>query len=408
MTQPSLDLDPSVPAPAAAEPAADPVAAAGFEVGFEYARYGLVPAPGLLLDGTPVGQGWHAGRAVFGRRPRPSTPAVRQWLELRTEAWRTGVAFEPMQLTPHFLARIRVERCPVLRASLGGGRDHPAAAWVERLNPRAGYAAGNVAWMSRAAAAAARGIDHAEAVRRARQAAVGTGSDVDPDAGAWWRVAALRSYATPLPFAEAAALPLAVLPPSRVRLLNAVQGLQALLTLQFATPGCGERMRALGDQLPTSALRQDFALWVGALMPRAVEAQPQLRASGLALEDAWLVERVLRRWHQFALALGEAGVAKLLAHALALPLPGRVAVEHGEGQAVDGWSLASDGRLSGAGAPRQPGRDCAGQGALRSPNRPQTPHPPPAAALPAIRRRTGRPPAHPAPRATAVPPRAAR
>jgi hypothetical protein len=416
MTQPSLDLDPSLPAPApaAAEPAADPVAAAGFEVGFEHARYGLVPLPGLLLDGTPIGQGWHAGRAVFGRRPRAGTPAVRQWLELRTEAWRSGVAFEPLQLTPHFLARIRVERCPVLRVSLGGGRDHPAAAWVERLNPRAGYAAGNVAWMSRAAAAAARGVDHAEAVHRARQAAGGTGSDIDPDAGAWWRVAALRSYATRLPFAEAAALPLAVLPPSRVRLLNAVQGLQALLTLQFATPGCGERMCALGDQLRTSELRQDFALWVGALMPRAVEAQaqPQQRASGLALEDAWLVERVLRRWHQFALALGEAGVAQLLAHALALPLPGRVALEHGEGQAVDGWSLASDGRLSGAGAPRQPGPDSARHGTVQLPNRPQTPPspppPPPAAALPAIRRRTGRPPVHPAPRATAGPLRAAR
>ncbi|MFN9764297.1 MAG: hypothetical protein ACK57L_04145 [Pseudomonadota bacterium] len=459
MKQPPLDLDPAIPASFAAEETADPVAAAGFEVGFEHARYGLAPPASLLLDCTPVGQGWRAGRAVFGRRPRPATAAVRQWLELRTEAWRAGVVFEPLQLTPQFLARIRVDRCPVLRLALGGGRHDPAAACVERLNPRGGYAAGNVALLSRAALTAGAGVDHTEAVRRARRAQDEGAERGGLDAGAWWRLAALRSYATPLPFPEAAALPLAVLPPSRVRLLNAVQGLQALLTLQFTAPGCGERLRAFGDGLPAPALRQDFALWVGALMPRALEAQPRALVAqpraltaqppthgcGQALEDAWLAERVLRRWLAFALGLGETGVAAQLERALALPVPGRVAVEHGASQAVDGWSLGSDGRLSGVAAesrrpaaptgpapmrPQGPSRvqpqsqaraharapatvqarsAATAEPAAMSPTRIGRPgSAPPAGALPALRRRTGRTPASPVPRATAAPPRAAR
>ena len=51
------------------------------------------------------------------------------------------------------------------------------------------------------------------------------------------------SYATPLPHAVAAALPMLVLPPPRLRLLNAVQCLQALLTLQFTREGYTQRTR---------------------------------------------------------------------------------------------------------------------------------------------------------------------
>jgi hypothetical protein len=383
-SNPTLDLD------AAAPSHADPVDSAGFDLGFEHARHGLVPPPGLLLDGTPVGQGWRAGRSVFGGRTRPATPAVRQWLELRTEAWRTGIAFEPLQLTPAFLAQIRPARCPVLRVALTGGRSDPAAACVERLNPQAGYAAGNVAVLSRAAVQVRADVVVLDSVRRARQAEASDGPVEGLEAGAWWRLAVLRSFATPLPFFEAAGLPLAVLPPNRVRLLNAVQGLQALLTQHFMAPGWGERLRAIGATLPEHTLRQDFNLWVGAMLPRVLEAHQhrsdETRDLRAALEDAWLAERVMRRWQHFALALGEAGVATLLERALALPLPGRVALAHGAAQAVDGWALDAGGRIS---APRARGGST------------------PAPAVPAIRRRTVRTPALPASRATAAPPRAA-
>ena len=51
-----------------ATPATDLGDQAGFQIGWDHAHHGLVPPAGLLLDGTPIGQGWRAGRAVFGRR----------------------------------------------------------------------------------------------------------------------------------------------------------------------------------------------------------------------------------------------------------------------------------------------------------------------------------------------------
>ena len=58
-------------------------------------------------------------------------------------------------------------------------------------------------------------------------------------------VAALKSLATPLPHDEAARIPLLVLPPNRVRLVNPIQELQAVLTLQLSVPGWGQRARTV-------------------------------------------------------------------------------------------------------------------------------------------------------------------
>ena len=52
----------------------------------------------------------------------------------------------------------------------------------------------------------------------------------------WARLATLMSCCTPLSHSEAANLPLLVLPPPRLRLLNPVQAVQAGLTLCFARP----------------------------------------------------------------------------------------------------------------------------------------------------------------------------
>jgi len=339
MQQDTLSLDsPGLPRTGAPDDA-------GFELGWDHARHGLVPPPGLLLDGTPVGQGWRAGKAVFGARTLAASRAVRQWLELRTEAWRQGIGFETGQLGAAHLASLEVERCPVLRLRLGGCEE--SAPRFERLNPQAAYAAGNVVQMSRAAAAARAGVDIAEAVRRARRSEITAEPVHGLDAGAWWRVAVLRSFTTPLPFAEAARLPLAVLPPNRVRLLNGVQGLQALLTLQFCAPGWGERLRRIADLLPEHSLRHDFNLFVGALVPRVLQAQALQLDLRRTLEDAWTAERVMRRWQHFALSLGEAGCDALLARVAETPLPGRVTLWHEPAQAVEGWGLEAP-------APRAP------------------------------------------------------
>ncbi len=347
----------------------------GFDIGWDHAHHGLVPPPELLLDGTPVSQGWLAGKAVYGARTLSCTRHTRLWLQLRVQAWRLGIPFEGQQLTPNYLAQIQAARCPVTRELLQGARGQPDTLVVARLNADAGYAAGNVAVMSLAAARAGVGLSVQDCVRQAHRAAVlsaGTHSAgiaaaaVTPQpasnvaaqtlsasapnpaphshgdnlsAAAWWRLAALRSYATPLPFAVVAVLPLAVLPPNRVRLLNAVQGLQALLTRSFLAPRWSERCRRFAQWLPEHTLRQDFNLFVGAMAPRVLEAGCDAGALRQALEDAWLNERVLRRWQHFALQLGETAAEALLARATEAGLAGIRTLHHANEQATDGWAL---------------------------------------------------------------------
>jgi hypothetical protein len=318
----------------------------GFDIGRDHAHHGLVPPAELLLEGTPVGQGWRAGRAVFGARTLAASRATRQWLALRVLAWRRGVAFELHQLTPQYLVQLDAERCPVLRTSLGGAPGHPDAAVIDRLNPHAGYAAGNLATLSRRAVLARTGVDVPQALRHARRIESGAATIDGLDGAQWLRLAALRAFATPLPFHEAVQVPLAVLPPNRVRLLNAAQGLQALLTLQFASPGWAARTRAAAEWLTEPALRHDYNLFIGALAPRVVEAGAHGVALRPALEDAWLDSRVQRRWQHFALSLGEAAVASLLDRLAAQGVPGSRLISHGADQATEGWALDECGRVS--------------------------------------------------------------
>ena len=315
----------------------------GFDIGWDHAHHGLVPPAELLLEGTPPGQGWRAGKAVFGSRTLPAQRSTRQWLALRTLAWRRGIAFETQQLRPHYLAQIHTEHCPVLRVPLGGSADH--AAVIERLNPDAGYAAGNLAMISQAAAQARTGVGVLESLRLAQRSASSGEPLAGLDAAAWTRLAVLRSFAMHLPFFEAARLPLAVLPPNRVRLLNPAQGLQALLTLQFATPGFSARTRAVAELLPAHTLRQDFSLFVGALAPRVLEAQASATNPRVALEDAWLNERVQRRWQHFLLSLGEPATEALLDRCATQGLAGVRTLQHAPEQATEGWALAQGGRV---------------------------------------------------------------
>jgi hypothetical protein len=337
MTQTLLALDAHTAAPA--ETAAD---RSGFDLGWDHAHHGLVPPAELLLDGTPIGQGWRAGRAVFGRRTLAATHATRVWLALRLRAWREGVPFENQLVTAHYVAQLQVDRCPVTRQLLGGAPADPDAAVVERLNPLAGYAAGNLAQMSQRAAAALRSTDVLSALRHARRAHDNDTPVEGLDAGAWWRLATLRAYATPMPFYEAARLPLAVLPPNRVRLLNTAQGLQALLTMLFCSPGWSARCREIGALLPEHTVRQDYNLFVGALAPRLLEAGSDPAAQRRALEDAWLRERVQRRWQHFLLSLGEAAAEVLVEKAAALGLAGVRTLHHAPEQATEGWSLPAE------------------------------------------------------------------
>lgn len=318
----------------------------GFEIGWDHAHHGLVPPAGLLLDGTPIGQGWRAGKAVFGSRTLAATRHVRQWLALRTEAWRAGVAFEGTQVTPHYLGQIEATHCPVTRQPLGGAAGTPDAAVVARLNPAGGIAAGNLAVVSEAAQSAADSADARELLRRA--ARVESGIEPPPaglSVDAAWRVAVLASFATPLPFAEAARVPLRVLPPNRVRVLNAVQGLQALVTRLFAAPGWSARVRELAARLPSAESRHDFNLFVGGFAVRLPAAGADTATVRRTLEDAWGCERVLRRWQAFVLGLGEAAVERLAEGAASAGVAGVRTLVHAPAAATEGWALASRGRV---------------------------------------------------------------
>jgi len=422
----------------------DPADGTGFRIGWDHAHHGLVPPPELLLEGTPIGQGWRAARAVFaGRsRPWPANRHTRRWLALRIEAWREGVPFDLATVTPNHLAQIEVSRCPVRRVPLGGGGDGVHAADAPRfvrLNPQAAFAAGNVALLSAAAALAWQGLDTAALVRRARAAEAMASAQMprsglapEPalagavlapagpgalDAAAWWRLATLRSLATPLPAAEVARLPLAVLPPNRARVLNTVQALQVLLTLRLACSDWCARISAVATVLPEHGLRTDFNLWVGALAPRLLEAQALGRDPVRALEDAWLGERVQRRWQHFAINLGEAGCEHLVRRLAAHRLPGRGTEWLRWDQALDGWALQGPATTTPAEALRpaqafseRPPAPISAVGSTATemvlPQAPATECADPA--RPAARRRTAPTPFAPRPRASAGPRPAAR
>lgn len=346
-----------------------PVHRVAFQIGWDHARHGLVPPAAGLAPGQALGQGWHAAHTVLGRRTLPARRAVRQWLALRLAAWQAGEDFDLEQLTPAHLQQLGVARCPVRRALLGGAEGSADAPVLVRLNEAAAWAAGHLVTVSRAAAWAMRGVDVHGALLRATdaqraEAAAGLtattrapsatetpaqGGAAGLDAAAWLRVAALRAMATPLPFADAARLPLAALPPNRVRVLNAVQGLQALVTQGFAAPGWAARAAQIARLLPEHSWRHDFNLFVGAMAPRVIEATAagaDASNRAQALEDAWLHPRVQRRWQHLVFSLGEAGVEALLARVAELPQPGRRVLQHALPQAVEAWRLPAITRLA--------------------------------------------------------------
>ncbi len=308
MTQALLDLAPLALAP---------IDRIGFDIGFDHAHHALVPPPELLQRPTSVGQGWMAGRAVYGRRTKQSQRSTRLWLGLRLQAWREGLGFDPQQLTQQQIAQLHTSTCPVRRTPLGGASGHADAAVIDRLDPLQGYAAGNLIMLSFEASRMWVGVDSAQARRLARRCETeASGRSLDRgqsgglDAGGWWRVAVLRSLATRLPFHQVVELPLAVWPPAQARLVNPAQRLQALVSAQFSAAGFSIRTRRLSALLPAGPLRHDFNLFVAALAARVLEAEggPTL----LTVVQAWLHERVQRRWQHFMLSLGAAGCQALL------------------------------------------------------------------------------------------------
>jgi hypothetical protein len=127
----------------------------------------------------------------------------------------------------------------------------------------------------------------------------------------------LASFATPLPHAQAALLPLRVLPPNRVRVINPVQALQVVLTQQFSQAGYARRLLGLAALMPSSDARQAFQIFMHTLLARrlAVGPSPTPMALRRALEDTWADALVNRRWQRLATRLTAADCELLLQRA---------------------------------------------------------------------------------------------
>jgi hypothetical protein len=321
----------------------------GFELGWDYAHYRLQPPAPYAAEPSPLRDGLLAGQAAFGQRTLQATRHVRKWLQLRLSAWLRGRSVALDQVTPCYLKQIDATHCPITRKPLSTATLEGSDASVDRVRNDAGYAAGNLAVMSAQAngAKGARGFRDAMAVadhlaREHLDTADGLG------VAEWRRIAILASFVEPLPHAEAAALPMLVLPPNRLRLFNPAQALQALVSRLLLTPGWAKRARELEQLLPGAAARRAFQMFFHALLPRVLEARLRggpidgLRAQWV-IEDAWRNPLVLKRWTLLASALGEAGCQRAVQRAAVRGLAAARIEAIDDAEATDGWNLASRG-----------------------------------------------------------------
>jgi hypothetical protein len=316
-----------------------------FELGWDYAHYRLTPPPEALADGHAVRQGWQAGSAVFGNRTLKPTPPVRKWLQLRFSAWRRGRVFEGTQVTPNFLAQIDVPLCPITRSTLTHASGAGTDASVDRVCNAAGYAAGNLAVMSARTNEAKADLSCRDALTVVKQLEASGLDTLDGlNTLQWSRLAVLMSFATLMKHDEAACLPLLVLPPNRLRLLNPVQALQAVITLAFTETQAVPRLRELMAHLPAPA-RHDFQVFVLTLQARrlAINVRLGMKTGGAdlrhALEDLWTDAAVNRRWQRFALQLDEAACERAVRMAAKLRLGGRGWQWLPQAAATEGWAM---------------------------------------------------------------------
>ena len=363
MAQAAFEFSPpshAQPAPAGALPAQAGHAAAGmdetgFEIGWDHAHHRINPPLRHLDHHNPVRQGWAAGRAAFGSRTLKPTAAARQWLALRLEAWLAGQVFEGVQVNPAFLARIDADECPVSRLplTLCAGRDTDLQ--FIRLNPAAAYAAGNLAAVS----------------QRVALVSAGQGRPLGADEQA--RLAVLASFATPLPHGQAALLPLRLLPPNRVRVINPVQALQVMLTLQFTQAGYARRLLALAVLMPGNEARQAFQIFMHTLLARRLSAgqAPDALAMRRAMEDSWADTLVNRRWQRLVGRLDAAGCELLLQRAAQRGLVVGGGRWLSPETATDGWALPAPGGAASSASSRATSRHGAGHSPHTGPGQDQ-------------------------------------
>lgn len=321
----------------------------GFELGWDYAHYGAVPPAAHLDPLSPVRHGWEAGRQTFGRRTLASNRFVRKWLQLRLNAWLRGRAFECTQVNPTFLRQIDVATCPITREVLTHGTGELSDGSVDRVFNDAAYAGGNLAVMSTRANRAKSDYGYDDAIGFARQIELGKLGQIEGlSAEQWARIAVLTSFVTPMPHVRVATLPLLVLPPNRLRVLNPVQALQVMLSLQFTSPGHARRCAALASLMPSVEARDAYNPFMLTMLARRVAAGEA--ASDVderrVVEDMWLDPLVQQRWRRLALRLTEADCRRIGGSAAQRGLAGNGIRWLAAKAATEGWALESAGYVS--------------------------------------------------------------
>ena len=262
-------------------------------------------------------------------------PPAQRWWRLQGDARRRGRGVEPLLVTPRFLARIDNAVCPVLRTPLG-----PRTAVVVALRDDATVAAGHLATLSPAAAAATPGRWQ-DAWAAADTAAAASGEADLLDAAAWRRLGVLRSFVQPLQPAEVARLPLHVLPPNRLRVLSPVQGLQVAATLALRGADRAVRLLQMATLARDEDTRQALRVWLLTLLARCPGDLDRLAptAARQALEDLWADALLQRRWERLALRLSDHDAERLLLQARRRGLLGRAWRPLEAGFATDGWDV---------------------------------------------------------------------
>lgn len=286
--------------------------AVGFEIGRDHAHHGLVPPSPHLVDGHPVRAGWEIGRACFGRRTLKATPAVQAWLALRLQAWAAGIAFDACHVTPHLMERLHPAHCPITREPLAP-LGHAGSGQVDRLRRAGAYGPGNLLTLDLRAVEARTETGLRQAIAIVEQLETQRQSEHQGlSITQWARLAVLESFATALPHDEAARLPLLLLPPPRIPVINPAQALQVVITAQLALPGYARRLASLAAQVPSSGARHALQVFVHTLLARRVALGA---VSGMALrhglEDAWRHPLVNQRWQHFALKMTAAACERL-------------------------------------------------------------------------------------------------
>ena len=337
---------PRAAAPEGAARALDAFESQGFAIGWDYARHGIVPPVDHLHAGHPVRLGWEAYRARAIVQPRPPAPATDRWpltawLGLRLTAWLRALPLEPVAVTVSLIRRLRVTHCPITREALTWAAGLETDAQVIVLNDAAGVAAGNLAVVSARAAAARALCTHVQqAHERARALAIPGATDAGLQAAAWRRLAGLMSLATPVPHAQISTQALMVFPPPRVRVLNASQAVQTMLSSLWMGPGYARRLADVSACLPQPVQRRRLSLLMSALLARRLEQgwSASSQQARYALEEAWGHPAVLRRWQDLMQCLDapscERWVRRVMARQAAHPLLRWMDAE----RATEGWA----------------------------------------------------------------------